>query len=78
MLVVLVAEIAAGAWAYHNKDKLDITVRAAVKNTIENEYGHVETKTVAFDTFQKHVSYIIHSYTRTIFPNDIDFRHTYF
>lgn len=56
LLLVLVAEIATGAWAFHNREKLESMVRASVKNTIQHEYGHIESKTEAFDTFQAHVS----------------------
>lgn len=55
LLVVLVAEIAVGAWAFHNKEKLDSMVRTTVKHTIQNEYGIIDTKTAAFDTFQNHL-----------------------
>lgn len=55
------AEIAAGAWAYHNKHKLDEMFRMSVKNTVQNEYGIIEAKTAAFDTFQRHVSFFFFS-----------------
>lgn len=61
MLVVLVAEIVTGAWAYYNKDKLDEMVRATVKYTVHNEYGIIDSKTDGFDTFQKNVSLIIYN-----------------
>jgi CD81 antigen len=54
LLLVLVAEIATGVWAYHNRAKLDSMVRSSVKYTIQHEYGQTESKTQAFDTFQSH------------------------
>jgi len=57
-LVILVAEVAAGAWAVHNKDELDNMIRNSVKNTVQEEYGVVQTRTVTFDTIQKHVIFI--------------------
>lgn len=54
LLLVLVAEIATGAWAFHNRGKLRSMVETSVKYTIQNEYGHIEAKTQAFDTFQTH------------------------
>lgn len=62
--MVLVAEVSTGAWAYHNKEKLDAMIRATVKNTIQNEYSVIEGKTAAFDTFQSHVS---NRYKRPLF-----------
>lgn len=54
-MLVLVAEIAAGAWAFHNRDVLDDMFRVTVKNTVQNEYGVIQEKTDAFDTFQRQV-----------------------
>lgn len=56
LLLVFVAEIAAGAWAIHNKSVLDDMFRATVKNTVQNEYGVIQEKTHAFDIFQRQVS----------------------
>lgn len=56
LLLILVAEIAAGAWAIHNKSVLDDMFRATVKNTVQNEYGVIQMKTDSFDTFQRQVS----------------------
>lgn len=54
----MVAQIAAGAWAFHNKDKLDDIVRASVKYSVQEEYGQssMSSRTVTFDTLQKNVS----------------------
>lgn len=56
LLVVVVEQVSAGAWAYHNRDKLDALIRHSVKNTVQNEYGVIDSQTSAFDTFQQHVS----------------------
>lgn len=56
LLVVLVAEVSTGAWAYHNRDKLDAMIRSSVKNTVQNEFGVIESRTANFDLFQRHVS----------------------
>ncbi|XP_005180417.2 CD82 antigen [Musca domestica] len=57
ILVVMVAQIAAGAWAFHNKDKLDDIVRASVKYSVQEEYGQssMSSRTVTFDTIQKNL-----------------------
>lgn len=52
---MLVAEVATGAWAYYNKDKLDVLVRSAVEHTVKQEYGVYKDKTEYFDAFQDHV-----------------------
>lgn len=60
----MVAQIAAGAWAFHNKDKLDDIVRVAVKSSVQEEYGQMSmsSRTVTFDTLQKNVSIIMFVY----------------
>ncbi|KAH8409792.1 hypothetical protein KR222_007364 [Zaprionus bogoriensis] len=57
ILVVMVAQIAAAAWAFHNKDKLDDIVRAAVKSSVQEEYGQrgMSSHTVSFDSLQKNL-----------------------
>ena len=55
-MIVLVAEIAAGAWAYHNSAKLDSYVRSAVKEAVQDEYSVVATRTTTMDSIQKYVS----------------------
>lgn len=59
LLIVLVAEIATGVYAYLNQDQLMKIIRTNVKHTIQNEYGTNENElpTEVFNTFQKHVSY---------------------
>lgn len=58
----MVAQIAAGAWAFHNKDKLDDIVRASVKYSVQEEYGQssMSSRTVTFDNIQKNVSVFVH------------------
>lgn len=55
MLIILVAEIAAGVWAFQNKDELNKMVQASVKHTVKEEYGVIDSRTIAFDAIQKHV-----------------------
>lgn len=54
LLIVLVAEVAAGAWAYHNSAKLDTYVRSAVKEAVQDEYSVVATRTATLDSIQKY------------------------
>lgn len=56
LLIVLVAEVATGVYAYLNQDQLTKLVRNSVKQSIQTEYGTNELQTQAFDSFQKHVS----------------------
>lgn len=56
LLVVLVAEIATGVYAYLNQDQLLKMVRTSVKHSIQNEYSVNKLQTETFDAFQKHVS----------------------
>lgn len=54
LLIVLVAEVAAGAWAYHNSAKLDTYVRSAVKGAVQDEYSVLPTRTATLDSIQKY------------------------
>ncbi|XP_067000703.1 CD9 antigen [Anabrus simplex] len=53
LLIVLVAEIAAAAWAYANSDVLKEMLRANVKHTVKEEYGVIKSRTDTFDAIQK-------------------------
>lgn len=55
LLIVLVAQIAAGVWAFKNTDKLDETVRNTVKYSVQEEYGQISARTATFDSFQKNL-----------------------
>lgn len=55
LLIVVVAEIAAGIWAYLNKDTLALHVKNAMKLTVEEEYAKMENRRLLFDTFQQQV-----------------------
>lgn len=55
MLIVLVAEIAAGAWASYNHDKLDAMINSHVEYTVKEEYGRIPTRTYTFDALQSHL-----------------------
>ncbi|XP_015181807.1 PREDICTED: CD9 antigen [Polistes dominula] len=52
LLVVIVAQIAAGVWLYTNSDRLEELVKLSVINTVKNEYGFVEFRTQTVDAFQ--------------------------
>ncbi|XP_012280819.1 CD9 antigen [Orussus abietinus] len=52
LLVVIVAQIAAGAWLFANSDRLEELVRSSVVNTVKNEYGEIEYRTQTVDAFQ--------------------------
>lgn len=56
LLVVLVAEIATGVYAYQYRDKLNQLVQVHVKETVREDYNVSDTKTAIFDVFQTHVS----------------------
>lgn len=59
LLIVVVSEIAAGAWAFTNKDKLSDYTRATMKHTVQEEYNVDKhpTRVAAFDGIQKLVSF---------------------
>lgn len=64
LLIILVAEVSAGAWAYTNSSQLKELVRESVKTTVQDEYGVVDSRTLTFDAIQQGVSsciYIFHS-----------------
>ncbi|XP_043267055.1 CD9 antigen-like [Venturia canescens] len=52
LLVVVVAQIAAGAWLYSNSDRLEGLVKSSVISTVKNEYGKIESRTQTVDAFQ--------------------------
>ncbi|XP_043501836.1 CD9 antigen [Polistes fuscatus] len=52
LLVVIVAQIAAGVWLYTNSDRLEELVKLSVVNTVKNEYGVVDFRTQTVDAFQ--------------------------
>lgn len=52
LLVVIVAQVAAGAWLYTNRDRLDELVKDSFAETVKNEYGVIEYRTDIVDTVQ--------------------------
>ncbi|XP_043265448.1 CD9 antigen-like [Colletes gigas] len=52
LLVVIVAQIAAGAWLYTNSDRLEELVKSSVINTVKNKYGVDNAQIQAVDAFQ--------------------------
>lgn len=55
LLIVLVAEVAAGSWAFYNRDKLDAMIHSHVEHTVKEEYGRIPTRTYTFDALQSHL-----------------------
>lgn len=53
LVIILVAEISAGIWAYSNSEQLEELVRENVKITVQQEYGVVHTRTSTFDEIQQ-------------------------
>uniref|UniRef100_A0A1B6C476 Tetraspanin n=1 Tax=Clastoptera arizonana TaxID=38151 RepID=A0A1B6C476_9HEMI len=53
LVIILVAEVSAGAWAYTNSMRLQEFVKENVKNTVLQEYGQVSTRTELFDVIQQ-------------------------
>ncbi|XP_011503334.1 PREDICTED: tetraspanin-8 [Ceratosolen solmsi marchali] len=53
MLLVIVAQVAAGAWLYVNSDRLEELVRSSVHISIKNEYGVISSRTKIVDIFQQ-------------------------
>lgn len=54
LLIILVAEIAAGAWAYSNSDRLKELVSQSVTATVQADYGTAgaDSRTATFDAIQ--------------------------
>lgn len=53
---MLVAQIATAVYAYLHHDELLKLARESFKSSVRNEYSQIESKTLAYDAFQKHVS----------------------
>ncbi|XKL61787.1 hypothetical protein PGB90_001620 [Kerria lacca] len=54
LLLILVAQISAGIWAYSNSDKLQNLLRYTVSNTVQYEYGKPGSyRKDSFDAIQK-------------------------
>ncbi|KAK9297654.1 hypothetical protein QLX08_008708 [Tetragonisca angustula] len=52
LLVVIVAQIAAGAWLYTNSNRLEELVKSSVISTVKNKYGVDTAHTGTVDAFQ--------------------------
>ncbi|XP_071443314.1 CD9 antigen [Hetaerina americana] len=53
LLVIVVGEIAGGAWAWNHSEDLEKMVRENVKKTVQKEYNSVQSRTIAFDAIQR-------------------------
>ncbi|XP_028135448.1 CD63 antigen-like [Diabrotica virgifera virgifera] len=52
LLIIVVAEIAAGVWGYINRDSLEAHIRTSVKQSVRQEYDQDENVRRLFDTIQ--------------------------
>nr|CAI5860678.1 unnamed protein product [Callosobruchus analis] len=52
LLIIVVAQIAAGVWGYINRESLDAHIRASVKKTVREDYDRDENVRRLFDTIQ--------------------------
>lgn len=52
-MIILVAEIAGGVWAYMNRADLNKMVQESVRDTVRREYGKDEVTTKTFDLIQQ-------------------------
>ncbi|XP_033344529.1 CD82 antigen-like [Bombus vosnesenskii] len=52
LLVLIVAQIAAGTWLHANSNRLEELVKSNVINTVKNKYGEDSAHTDTVDTFQ--------------------------
>ncbi|XP_074095914.1 CD9 antigen [Cotesia typhae] len=55
LLVVIVAQIAAGAWLYTNRDGIEPLVQASFMNTVKDEYGQIDHRTQTVDSIQENL-----------------------
>ena len=53
LMVILVAEISGGVWAYMNRAELHKMVRETVQNTVQKEYTKDNVTTTTFDMIQQ-------------------------
>ncbi|XP_059491050.1 CD9 antigen-like [Neocloeon triangulifer] len=53
LLIILVAEIAAGAWAYTHQDRLDALIEDSVMTTVKRDYTDGPSRARTFDTVQQ-------------------------
>lgn len=53
LMIILVAEIAAGVWAYMNRADLNKLVQESVRDTVRRDYGKDDVTTKTFDMIQK-------------------------
>jgi len=53
LMIILVAEIAGGVWAYMNRADLNKMVQESVRETVRRDYGKDEVTTKTFDLIQQ-------------------------
>lgn len=65
LLIILVAEIAAGAWAFTHEERLDALIEERLISTVRQEYLEGTAASKTFDILQEGVS-VFFSFTKTI------------
>ncbi|XP_034948812.1 CD9 antigen [Chelonus insularis] len=55
LLIAVVAQIAAEAWLYTNRDHIEPLVKTAFMNTVKNEYGEIDHRTQTVDSIQSNL-----------------------
>ncbi|KAI9557596.1 hypothetical protein GHT06_017424 [Daphnia sinensis] len=53
LMIILVAEIAGGVWAYMNRADLNKLVQESVRDTVRRDYGKDDVTTKTFDMIQR-------------------------
>ena len=66
-MIILVAEVAAGVWAWQNRNEFNKMVESSVQHTVKDEYSIVHSRTVAFDAIQQHVGFAKTKAANTLF-----------
>jgi hypothetical protein len=57
LLIILVAEIAAGAWAFTHEERLDALIEERLISTVRQEYVAGTAASKTFDILQEGVSF---------------------
>ncbi|KAK2725972.1 CD9 antigen-like [Artemia franciscana] len=53
VLVIMIAQISAAAWAYSNRAQLNKIIQDGIKETVKKSYSRDQAKTAAFDGLQQ-------------------------
>ncbi|XP_058805060.1 CD9 antigen-like [Phymastichus coffea] len=55
LLIIIVAQIATGAWLYMNSNKLEELIESNIYTSIKTEYGSIKQRTEIVDAFQQYL-----------------------